>query len=442
MKRNSIQHLSQRSGQSFKQIIFSVCFLGLFITGNSQNFILWSENQGSTALPTKTYCATDLIGNIYEASSVNGSALDWIVTSYRPDSVMRWTYSYSGSANLNDIVTGIVVDSFFNVYVCGTTEENSTDITVVKLDSAGAKQWVVNYDSGGEVDLSSGITELGGHIYLSGSSYSSTTGYNYRVVKISKTGSFLWTAQFNGSGNGDDFVSDIVVDSLGGVYLTGSSVRSDGSTDILTMKYNTSGTLVWSKYFGLASGKNDMGVALSTGDDGHVYVVGQSYLSTSNSDIVTIRYHAATGTQKWVARYNGTYGGIDKAADVLALNGAIFVVGSSETSANNMNFVTLKYNPGGKVKWMQLYNGPVNGNDECRVLIEDGDDIVVSGRSMGIKNFDVTTISYGKEHGTINWTIRYDAPFGGAEDVSGIARDEMGNIVLGCFSQVDIFSYS
>lgn len=410
---------------------------------HSQNSILWSESQGQTYLPGKTYCATDLLGNVYVASSVNGTALDWQITSYRPDSVLRWTFGYTGTGNTNDVVSGIIVDSLFGVYVAGTTSEASDDVTVLALDSAGNQEWIQHYDRGGdETDICSGITEYGGFLYVSGAGYKYTTGYDYEILKFSKSGSLVWDVLVNGTFNGDDFTSSIDNDVDGNVYVTGKTEVSGGTYDILTVKCSPSGSVSWSKYYGLTSGKNDFGTALTADATGQVYIVGQSYINTTNSDLVVIRYLASNGSQKWVARYNGTYSGIDLASAVIASNGSIFVLGTAQIGASDFNFVTLHYNASGKAKWMQQYDGPVNGIDEARTLIEDGDDIVVSGRSMGTKNFDVTTISYQKQSGAINWTIRYDGTIEGAEDVASLAKDEMGNILVGCFMQDGVFTHT
>jgi hypothetical protein len=57
------------------------------------------------------------------------------------------------------------------------------------------------------------------------------------TIKYDAAGNQLWTARYNGDGNGDDNPHAIALDKSGNVYVAGLSL-GNGSIDIVTMKYN------------------------------------------------------------------------------------------------------------------------------------------------------------------------------------------------------------
>ncbi len=408
---------------------------------SSQTTLLWSESAGTSSSQQKSFVAVDLIGNIYMASSVNGTyGLDWKVTSWRPDSVLRWSFTHNGTGNLDDVPAAIVVDSAFNVYISGTSRSSgSNDIKMIKLDSAGNVKWNTTYNrTGSAQDVGTGMVVVGNRIFLSGYSQQTTSNYDYTVLKYDTTGLLLWSRHVNGSGSGDDYTSSIAAKSNGDVYVTGNAVITGGTRDIMTLRYTTDGTLQWTKYYGLTTGKNDFGNALGIDAAGNLIVVGQSFVNNNNSDLVSVKYNGTTGAQTWAAKYSGTYGGHDIGnALVIDPDNYFYVTGSTERASNNTDYVTIKYRGNGAVTWVQTYNGPGNAADDSRAIIHDGDDVVITGKSGGSgTGADVTTMSYNKGTGVLNWTMRINGSTNGNDDAWSLARDEMGNVIAGATEPV------
>jgi hypothetical protein len=101
-----------------------------------------------------------------------------------------------------------------------------------------------------------------------------------------------WAARYDNTSTDQCYA--MTVDAAGNVYVTGSS-RSGGAftEDIATIKYNTSGTMLWTKRFVGTGYGEDHGYAIAVDGAGNVYVTGRTWMGTgSNNDIVTIKYNS------------------------------------------------------------------------------------------------------------------------------------------------------
>ncbi len=85
-----------------------------------------------------------------------------------------------------------------------------------------------------------------------------------------------WVNRVNGTGNGMDAITAMVVDKAGNVYVTGYAFNGTNDNDYVTIKYNTNGVQQWlTKYNGPGNG-NDIPTALFVDKSGYVYVTGSS----------------------------------------------------------------------------------------------------------------------------------------------------------------------
>ena len=63
-------------------------------------------------------------------------------------------------------------------------------------------------------------------------------------------------------------------------------------------------------------------------------------------------------TEQWVARYNGTQNSQDIGRGVVVdEKGNVYVTGQSIISGTNPDYVTIKYDAAGKVLWTRTYDG-------------------------------------------------------------------------------------
>ena len=289
------------------------------------------------------------------------------------------------------------------------------------------QEWIAEYNGfANSSDRSSAMMiDEEGNTYLTGETYSTSGNYDLITIKYNTLGDTLWVRYYNGPANNRDVGRAIEIDDGGNVYITGESYGSV-NYDIITIKYNSSGTQQWTeRYDGPANGA-DGGLAIATDNLGNVYVTGYSDGDASpvfrQDDYITIKYNS-TGSIDWTKRYNGPGNFHDVAYDIaLDNNGNIFVTGGSSGIGSRYDYATIKYDPSGNELWVNTYNGPANYNDITKsIIIDDSGNVYVTGSSDGASsdNQDFATIKYSSVGAQI-WLSRYDG--GGGSDDPGWRR--------------------
>jgi hypothetical protein len=107
-------------------------------------------------------------------------------------------------------------------------------------NSSGQQQWAVRYNGPNNTsdDASSVTADAAGSVYVTGASNSGGTNLDYLTIKYSSSGSLLWEQRYNGQGNGVDAALSICLDNSGNVSVTGNSLGIGSSSDYATIRYS------------------------------------------------------------------------------------------------------------------------------------------------------------------------------------------------------------
>jgi hypothetical protein len=195
--------------------------------------------------------------------------------------------------------------------------------------------------------------------------------------------------------------SSSTIDHAGYLITTGNKFDSTELANIMIIKYDDRGIVLWEQSWNSTYSKSDYGIAICNDIYNDIYVVGASYHSSDSTfDIVLLKY-SSTGSLQWSSRFDG-YNENDYPLDVsLDDFGNIYVTGTSEGTSTSFDFITLKYNSLGQLQWSKSYD--YNGHTDIAsdiLITENGTRITVAGGSedsTGI--WDHTTIMYD-ENGT------------------------------------------
>jgi len=198
----------------------------------------------------------------------------------------------------------------------------------------GAKLWVQRYNgpgNGSDVANSVAVSPGGGTVFVTGASTGATSSSDYLTVAYNAaTGARLWTARYNGPGNGDDGAASVAVSPDGAtVFVTGTSGGASNS-DFATVAYRAAdGTQLWAARFN-GPGDGNFAAAVSVARDGtKVFVTGTSFRNGGESSgMATVAYDASDGAQLWVARLNSPFGNTGASAIVSPGGNRVFVTGN------------------------------------------------------------------------------------------------------------------
>ncbi|MDO9000389.1 MAG: SBBP repeat-containing protein [Bacteroidota bacterium] len=380
----------------------------------------WAKSAGSTGSEAAMGTALDASGNLYVIgwyTSINltfGSITltnpgvgtgDIFLVKYDATGNVLWAKTFGGTEG--DIGNGIAVDASGNIYITGwyasptinfgtTTLTNagsaSSDVFIVKLNPSGNEIWAKSV-GGSATDRGYGITlDASGNVFTTGGFSSATINFgsgnltnagatnDFFITKHDSNGNNLWAK--NAGGTNADVGYSAATDSLGNVYATGvfssSSINfglgalnnsTSGTQDIFVVKYNGSGTAVWSTRAGGSLDDTGNGIAVKKNS---VFVTG-GFSSASITFAATSLNNNTTGTSDvFLTKFdlNGNmiwanrYGDADsEAGNCVSTNagGSAFVTGFY--ISNSINFGSFSFtnpSPGYRDLFVTAH-GP-NGN--------------------------------------------------------------------------------
>jgi hypothetical protein len=185
---------------------------------------------------------------------------------------------YNGPVNYSDYAYALSVDAW-RIYVTGYRGSGTNyDYATLKYNSSGAQQWVQRYNgTGNNADYAISIkADVSGNVYVTGTSYGSTTDSDYATIKYNSAGVQEWVQRYNGPGNGKDYARSMAVDGPGNVYVTGWSYGTNMYPDFATIKYNSSGVPQWLQRYNGTGNYYDGGNSIAVDNSGYVYVTGTS----------------------------------------------------------------------------------------------------------------------------------------------------------------------
>jgi uncharacterized delta-60 repeat protein len=268
-------------------------------------------------------------------------------------------------------------------------------------------QWVANYGGGDDAIPTQIKVDSAGNTIVVGTR--KTSGQqDILLLKYDTSGALVWATTYAGADGDDDVPADIALDNSDNIYVTGKTFRSITLNDIITLKYNSSGALQWVKIYNGLTNDKDNGVGIKVGSDGNVYVAG--VVVRNNFDLVALKYNSS-GALQWVTAYNNPSNDTEdcKALALDSSNNVIVVGASNRGGTNGFDYITLKLdNATGAISWVKHYNGTGSGTDVVRaVAVDSSDNVVITGNSSNGSNNDIVTIKYDSA-GTTQWAKRYN----------------------------------
>ncbi len=362
------------------------------------------------------------------------------------DPVLEWSTYYG--AGSQDYGRAVATDNSGNVYVSGSTTSNGSNLATV-----GAHQ--------GTFAGPSNVTY--GDAYL---------------AKFDAAGNRLWATYFGGTAS--EGAWDIICDEHNNVYMAGQAASTSaiaggnnifqnafggGSSDAFLAKFDPTGNLVWSTYYG-GSGM-DEGWGVASDKNGSIYLTGRTS-STSNIAFGTGVHQTVLGgsvdgflvkfdtlgNRIWATYFGGT--GQENTWDVTCdKNGNVYVSGETSspnniatanahqtTKTNASEAFLIKFAPNGTRVWGTYYggNGP-SQNFGTGVATDDVNNVYITGYTVSTNDIATPGSHQPTKIGGYtaylakfddNGTRLWGTYFGGTGEENGydVATDPWGNVYI------------
>ena len=289
------------------------------------------------------------------------------------------------------------------------------------------------------------------NVYTVGDTWGTLDGSNIGlddafIAKYDSSGNKLWVRQV-GSIYGDVFKA-VAIDASNNSYAVGLTYKSVdgqvhfGNTDALIVKYDSSGTKLWTRQFGASL--NDQLYGAVTDFSGNVYAAGLTDTSLDGQtsaglmDALLVKYDS-NGNKLWT-RLLGT-SDYDRADGSIGMDGSgnVYMAGwtrktlSGQTSAGQDDAFIAKYDTDGNRLWVRQWGGA--SNDDAFALTVSGNNVYAVGQTNSSLDgqtsqggYDAFVTKYDT-NGNKVWTRQFGSSASDAAE--GVAADAAGNVYVG-----------
>lgn len=260
--------------------------------------------------------------------------------------------------------------------------------------------WVDTY--GGTIgnDYGNAIAVDGsGNFYVIGSVQVTGEGLNIWVRKYNSGGSVAWTKTFNGSANRDDYGKGIGVDSGGNVYAGGVETLSDGKANVWVRKYDTAGNTIWTQPYAMNTTSADDLANMAVDASGNVYLVSQL---TTAFPYLWVRKLDTNGNTLWTDSSLNT--GVYECGITADGSGNVYVIFGSSLGGL-WSIRVRKYDNVGTLLWTDICTSESGGSDYGYDIAVDTDGSVYAVGSIYVGSPGWNTwIRKYNSGGSILWT--------------------------------------
>jgi len=253
----------------------------------------WNRTWGGTGGDYGYGVAVDAVDFVYitgQTDSFGGGDTDMTLVRYTSNGALQWNYTWGGPSS--DKSFAVVTDSSYNVYITGRSYSYGiAGGAIVKFNNLGQQLWNRTLADLGCTNGEELTVDQLNNVYISGR----TPGYemgerNAILMKLDSSGVILWNRTWGFSGN--QRFEGVAIDSLGYVYC---AAYTSGFLSMLLLKYDSSGTPQWPphwyflRYWGGEGGDHSSDVAVDSLDN--VYLTGYTNsFGEGSNDLALVKF--------------------------------------------------------------------------------------------------------------------------------------------------------
>jgi len=305
----------------------------------------------------------------------------------------------------DDVSYSVAVDGLGNAYIGGYTKGSlggpntgyTTDAFLAKYDSSGTLLWTRQigttvYDYGQSVAVD-GL----GNAYISGKTGGSLGGPNAGgddafLAKYDSSGTLLWTRQIGTMSF--DWSYSVAVDGLGNASCISGTTSGSlggpnaGGQDAFLAKYDSSGALLWTRQIGTTS--SDFSYSVAADGLGNAYISGYTWGSlggpnAGSYDMFLAKYDSS-GALLWTRQMGTAASDYSRSVAVDGLGNA-YISGKTGGSLGGLNAggddaFLAKYDSSGALLWTRQI-GSADDDYSYSVAVDGLGNAYISGGTQG-----------------------------------------------------------
>lgn len=327
------------------------------------------------------------------SSSYGGGDEDFYLIKTDASGAASWTKTFSGVLPGPDYGNAGLQTNDGGYIITGNTMPfygSDYNVCLIKTDTNGNLLWLQTY-GGPDDDYSYSVKQTtdGGYITVGFTNSYGAGLYDIYLVKTDVNGGLLWTKTFGGASN--DYGYSVCQTADGGYIVVGSTNGFGGplSESVYLIKTNENGTLLWSKTFGGVSATVFSGSDILQTIDGGYLIGGLTYeCSAGGTDILLIKTDL-NGNVLWEKTYGGIYDELNCVVGQ-CIDGGYIVSGTS----GNRDYYLIKTDTAGSIIWSKTYGGTpidVTNNEYCSDVeqtIDSGYVLIGSSDNFSLAQYD------------------------------------------------------
>ncbi len=340
-----------------------------------------------------------------------------------------WANPIMGPPSAYLEVGGIALASSGDIFVAAheSAPHVPYDLIVRRHDANGNLVWERRYEPSDHrttAEYASGIAVAGSNIYVISHASNTNGDYDILTLKYRDNGDLEWVRRFGGVEQYSDGPVSVAADSAGNVLVAGDVYSTNGNYDIVVLKYDPAGNLLWNHAYNASPGSSDRVVGMKVDAAGNAHVVGSTANGGDQYGAVTLRI-SADGALLWATRERSTarWGfqitGMDIDAD-----GNTVVAGTESPYA-----FAWKYDANGNRQWIVRYRAEEPASMQAARVRFDGAGKVLLGANLYGSGFNDAVVMKYSPNGEQLWTARVSEGWS-ASHIHSFTADADGNTYL------------
>jgi uncharacterized delta-60 repeat protein len=349
------------------------------------------------------------------------------VVKFTPEGSLSWQRTFDGPAQFSiDRANGVAVAPDGSVYAAGQTVGVGNDVLLLKFSAEGSLVWQRRWDTGGQETGEGVAVASDGSVYVTGVTDSFGGFGHLFVLRFAPDGTLVWqrirdVATDAAVGTGQA----IIVAPDGSIYAAGVTPRTVvGEFDMLLLKLDAQGTLVWQRTYTAADVADARG-GVAVASDGSVYVAGGIQAVTRRTAVndTFVAKFGPDGSLIWDRGYGGDQG--DFPGGVVArADGTVLIGGESASfGAGSDDAFLLQLDANGRGVVCNSWGGPGTDHGDDVELAPNGT-IVLAGTTASSPPFTFATC--GRQTRRLRGTA--GAPEVPLADATGTVADPGGTV--------------